>query len=71
MTQLSVVKKATAFINKKTKNFKPEMALITGSGLANSIPALDKKMTVPYNTIPGFLHSTVPGHTGNLIFGVY
>lgn len=71
MTQLSVIKKAAAFINKKTKNFTPEIALITGSGLANSIPALDKKITVPYSTIPGFLKSTVPGHTGNLIFGVY
>lgn len=71
MTQLATVKKAVTFINKKTKNFKPEIALITGSGLAGSIPSLDKKMTIPYATIPGFLRSTVPGHTGNLIFGVY
>jgi len=71
MAQLAQVKKAVSFIQKKTKNFQPEIALITGSGLADSIPALEKKITIPYATIPGFLQSTVPGHTGNLIFGVY
>lgn len=71
MTQLQQVKKAVAFINKKTKNFKPEIALITGSGLAGSIPVLEKKVTISYAAIPGFLKSTVPGHTGNLIFGTY
>ncbi len=65
MTQLATVKKAVSFINKKTKNFKPEIALITGSGLAGSIPALDKKITIPYTTIPGFLRSTVPGQVGS------
>ena len=71
MTQLALVKKAVSFIHKKTKNFKPELALITGSGLAGSVPALTHKISIPYTSIPGFLHSTVPGHTGNLIFGVY
>lgn len=71
MTQLTTVKKAVAFLHKKTKNFRPEIALITGSGLAGSIPALTQKVTIPYTSIPGFLKSTVPGHTGNLIFGNY
>ena len=71
MTQLAQVKKAAAYINKKTKNFKPEIALITGSGLAGSIPPLEKEVKIPYTSIPGFLQSTVPGHSGNLIFGVY
>lgn len=71
MTQLQQVKKAAAYILKKTKNFKPEIALITGSGLAGSIPPLEKEIKIPYGSIPGFLQSTVPGHTGNLILGVY
>lgn len=54
MTQLAQVKKAAAFINKKTKNFKPEIALITGSGLAGSVPPLEKEVKVPYSSIPGF-----------------
>jgi len=71
MTQLAAVKKAAAFINKKTKNFKPEIAIITGSGLAGSVPELQNKIVIPYKNIPGFLRSTVAGHTGNLIFGKY
>ena len=71
MTQLQTVKKAAAFISKKTKNFKPEIALITGSGLANSVPELKNKKVIPYAEIPGFLRSTVAGHSGNLIFGEY
>ena len=71
MTQLEKVKKAVSFLQKKTKNFKPEIALITGSGLAGSVPPLTQKTIIPYTSIPGFLQSTVPGHTGNLIFGIY
>ncbi len=71
MAQLAQVKKAVNFINKQTKNFKPEIALIAGSGLGWAVPPLDNKVIVPYTTIPGFLQSTVPGHAGNLIFGSY
>lgn len=71
MSQLKQVEKAAAFIRKKTKNFEPEIALITGSGLAGSIPKLENEIKIAYSTIPGFLKSTVPGHSGNLIFGVY
>ena len=71
MTQLEKIKKAVIFLQKKTKKFKPEIALITGSGLAGSIPPLTQKITIPYTSIPGFLQSTVPGHIGNLIFGIY
>lgn len=71
MTQLAQIKKAVSFLNKKTKNFQPEIALITGSGLAGSVPPLENKITIPYKQIPCFLQSTVAGHTGNLIFGTY
>ena len=71
MSQLQTIQKAVNFINKKTKNFKPSLAVITGSGLANAIPPLENKISIPYTEIPGFLHSTVQGHSGNLVFGVY
>ncbi len=71
MDQLKQVQEAVKFLNKKTKNFKPEILLITGSGMAGSIPELENKIVIPYSTIPHFLHSTIPGHPGNLIFGTY
>lgn len=71
MSQIKQVKEAVKFINKKTKNFKPEILIITGSGMAGSLPEVEKKIVVPYSTIPNFLKSTVQGHPGNLIFGTY
>lgn len=71
MNQLKQIKDAVNFLNKKTKNFKPEILLITGSGMAGSIPELEKKIVVPYSAIPHFLKSTIQGHPGNLIFGIY
>ena len=50
-------------------DFKPEIALILGSGLgdfANTIEIVD---TLSYNEIEGFPVSTVAGHKGRYIFG--
>lgn len=50
-------------------SFKPEVALILGSGLgdfANDIEIVD---TVSYNEIEGFPVSTVSGHEGRFVFG--
>ena len=71
MPQLEQIRKIVDFIDEKTKHFKPEIALIAGSGLGTAIPQLEKKIVVSYASIPYFLQSTVPGHSGNLIFGIY
>ena len=50
-------------------DFRPEIALILGSGLgdfANTIEVVD---TLSYNEIEGFPVSTVTGHKGRYIFG--
>ncbi len=50
-------------------DFKPEIALVLGSGLGdygNSIQVVD---TLDYHDIEGFPVSTVPGHKGRFIFG--
>ncbi len=70
-SQLPAVKKAAAYINKAAKGFNPSVLLITGSGLAGSVPPLEGKIVIPYSKIPGFLQSTVAGHSGNLILGAY
>jgi len=48
---------------------KPAVVIILGTGLGG----LDESMVIdtllPYEEIPGFPCSTVPGHRGNLIFG--
>lgn len=66
---LAKVKEAAAWLEKKTEGFTPEVLMITGSGLSNSVPALLQKKVIPYGEIPGFALTTVSGHKGELWFG--
>ena len=68
---VSRVASTAAWLDKKTRNFKPELAIIMGSGLSQAIPGLTKTQAIPYGKIPGFLQSTVPGHAGELLFGEF
>ncbi|NLO91018.1 MAG: purine-nucleoside phosphorylase [Elusimicrobia bacterium] len=61
----------SSWLNKKTGNFRPQAAIIMGSGLSQAVPGLAKVQTISYDKIPGFLRSTVPGHAGELMFGEY
>lgn len=54
---------------KKKVTFKPEAALILGSGLGNFAEKVQVVETLDYRDIEGFPVSTVPGHKGRFIFG--
>lgn len=54
---------------KKKISFKPEAALILGSGLGNFAETVKIVETLDYKDIEGFPVSTVPGHKGRFIFG--
>lgn len=54
---------------KKKVTFKPEAALILGSGLGNFAETIRVAETLDYRDIEGFPVSTVPGHKGRFIFG--
>lgn len=55
-------------VRKKT-DFKPETALILGSGLGDYAEEIQIKETVNYAEIEGFPTSTVAGHKGRFVFG--
>lgn len=57
-----------ASIREKT-DFKPEIALILGSGLGDYADGIQIETTVDYSEIEGFPVSTVTGHKGRLVFG--
>jgi len=57
-----------ASIRKKT-DFKPEIALILGSGLGDYADGIQIETTVDYSEIEGFPVSTVTGHKGRFVFG--
>lgn len=53
----------------KKVSFKPELALILGSGLGDYADTMEVAETLDYHDIEGFPVSTVPGHKGRFVFG--
>lgn len=49
--------------------FRPEIAMILGSGLGDMADMAENPIVIPYGEIPGFSVSTAPGHRGQLVFG--
>lgn len=47
-----------------------EAAVILGSGLGDFSTTIDEPFSIPYNQIPGFPHTTVQGHSGELFCGL-
>ena len=54
---------------KKKIDFKPETALILGSGLGDFADGIQIEQTMDYKDIEGFPVSTVKGHRGRFVFG--
>ncbi|XP_015224130.1 purine nucleoside phosphorylase 6 [Lepisosteus oculatus] len=50
-------------------DLRPKVAIICGSGLGGLADLLGDKAIFPYQDIPRFSQSTVPGHSGQLVFG--
>ncbi|BFZ19279.1 hypothetical protein BsWGS_22319 [Bradybaena similaris] len=48
---------------------RPKLGIICGSGLGKLADLVQEREVIPYNEIPGFPSSTVPGHEGKLVFG--
>src|SRR3989338_2233081 len=49
--------------------FRPDVAVILGTGLGNLTKRVRKEATIPYAEIPHFPRSTVMSHEGRLVFG--
>ena len=62
------VEETVSFLNDKIKT-PPAVVIILGTGLGGLIDVIDVDTLLPYEGVPHFPSSTVPGHHGNLIFG--
>lgn len=58
------------YIRAKAKS-NPKIAIILGSGLGLFADKLESITKIPTNEIPHFPKSTVEGHAGNLVFGLW
>ncbi len=54
---------------KSVTDFKPEIAIVLGSGLGGLADEIDAKYIINYSDIPEFPVSTAPGHKGRFILG--
>jgi len=66
---IPTVKESKEFLEAKLAGFKPEVALIVGSGLGGVAGMVTKPVTIPYADIPHFPQPSVAGHAGQMIFG--
>lgn len=69
MSRYDPVSNAIATINKYKPGFKPQIAMILGSGLGVLADKLEDKVTIDYQELDGFPVSTVEGHSGELVLG--
>jgi purine-nucleoside phosphorylase len=51
--------------------FKPEIAIILGSGLGDFAESVDTKKSFATSSIPGYPSSTIEGHAGKIHFAEY
>jgi purine-nucleoside phosphorylase len=66
---LEKIEQAVNFIKQRTKNFKPLIGIILGSGLGNLAEEVEQKIIIQYKEVPNMPKSTVSGHKGNFVFG--
>ncbi len=67
-TYVKKIQKSANYIQSYQIN-KPEIGLILGSGLGALADQVENPQVIPYSKIPHFPHSTVKGHSGQLIIG--
>jgi purine-nucleoside phosphorylase len=61
---------AARFLRKRLgASFRPDAAIVLGTGLGGVAEEMERARTIPYDSIPGFPVSTVEGHKGALLAG--
>ncbi len=63
-----MIKKAVEYISSRVP-FKPQAAIILGSGLGELADRIENPIIINYSEIEGFPVSTAPGHRGRFVFG--
>lgn len=69
MKLIEMVQETVAYIQAKTK-YRPEIAIVLGSGLGALGDSLEEAEQIAYEELPYWKSSTAPGHQGRLIFGL-
>ncbi|MBB3144581.1 purine-nucleoside phosphorylase [Phyllobacterium trifolii] len=60
---------ATSALFQRLNGLAPRVALVLGSGLGSLVDAVEDAVRIPYADLPGFPHSGVSGHAGEIVAG--
>lgn len=60
---------AAQYISAKMEHYRPQVAIVLGSGLGGLADAVSNPIEIHYSEIPHFPVSTVEGHAGHLVIG--
>lgn len=63
------VQETARAIRDRAGSLSPKVGLILGSGLGEFADGFENKVVIPYEDLPHFPHSSVPGHAGRLVLG--
>lgn len=63
------LQECVAAVRQRASGFSPTGGIILGSGLGAFADSLESKVVIPYEELPGFPCSSVPGHAGRLVLG--
>jgi purine-nucleoside phosphorylase len=63
------ISEATAYIQSRIADFKPQFGIILGTGLGKLATEIAIEYTINYEDIPHFPIATVESHSGKLLFG--
>jgi purine-nucleoside phosphorylase len=66
----SHLKETREFVESKLAGFKPDLAVVAGSGLGGMTAALGNPVEISYADIPHFPRPTMPGHAGQMVCGM-
>jgi purine-nucleoside phosphorylase len=69
MSAFDQVQECVSAIRAQAKGLEPKVAVILGSGLGGFADALEGAVSIPYEKLPHFPRSSVPGHAGRLVLG--
>jgi len=67
---LELIHNSVEYLKKRT-DFQPEIGIILGTGLGGLVDEIKTEKSISYKDIPNFPVSTVKGHQGKLIFGLF
>ncbi len=63
------IQDSVSVIRDRIGDFKPQVAVVLGSGFSSWVEGINSLATIPYGNIQGFPETTVVGHAGRLVFG--